>query len=531
MQSTVRQQPGDAAADVPRHAAGQGAEDAGRSIYGRLVGGSNAHFTGNFWRLRPSDFNEASSARRRARHRPGRLADHLRGTRAVLHEGRMGARRLRRAGPVRSAALAAVSDAAAAGEVVGRAAGARRAGARPASAAVADGDQLAALQRPARLPALRLLPVLHVRVPREVDVDGRRCCRWRRRRAAARSGRTATWRGSRSDRTAARRASSYFDAQKQLQLQRAKAVVLCANGAETPRLLLNSRVVALSARPGQLERRGRQAPDVQHLLRGERAVRASAQRVQERAEHAAWCSTSTTPIRSAASTAAAASTRGSASIRSRSRSAACRRTRRRGARASRASLAEQFTRTMFFGTHGTSLPLETNSITIDPSLKDAWGLPCMRVTYKDHPDDLKMRAVPRRARAMRDRAGGRRAARRGREPIGPQTQSVHLLGTCRMGNDPRTSVVDRYHRTHDVPQSLHLRRQQHGHVVARPADRRPSRRWRSARASTSPGSRGAARSERRTVQFPTPNSQLPTVNSRAPVRRNCLGSWNLEVGS
>src|SRR5262245_36637893 len=31
------------------------------AIYGRLVGGSNAHFTGNFWRLRPSDFNEAST--------------------------------------------------------------------------------------------------------------------------------------------------------------------------------------------------------------------------------------------------------------------------------------------------------------------------------------------------------------------------------------------------------------------------------------------------------------------------------------
>ena len=29
-------------------------------IYGRLVGGSNAHFTANFWRLRPGDFNEAS---------------------------------------------------------------------------------------------------------------------------------------------------------------------------------------------------------------------------------------------------------------------------------------------------------------------------------------------------------------------------------------------------------------------------------------------------------------------------------------
>ena len=28
---------------------------------------------------------------------------------------------------------------------------------------------------------------------------------------------------------------------------------------------------------------------------------------------------------------------------------------------------------------------------------------------------------------------------------------VHLLGTCRMGNDPATSVIDKYHRTHDVP--------------------------------------------------------------------------------
>jgi choline dehydrogenase-like flavoprotein len=28
---------------------------------------------------------------------------------------------------------------------------------------------------------------------------------------------------------------------------------------------------------------------------------------------------------------------------------------------------------------------------------------------------------------------------------------VHLLGTCRMGNDPAGSVVDKYHRTHDVP--------------------------------------------------------------------------------
>jgi len=36
------------------------AERAFTLIYGRLVGGSNAHFTANFWRLRPIDFTEAS---------------------------------------------------------------------------------------------------------------------------------------------------------------------------------------------------------------------------------------------------------------------------------------------------------------------------------------------------------------------------------------------------------------------------------------------------------------------------------------
>jgi choline dehydrogenase-like flavoprotein len=36
-------------------------------------------------------------------------------------------------------------------------------------------------------------------------------------------------------------------------------------------------------------------------------------------------------------------------------------------------------------------------------------------------------------------------------PIGETTDSVHLMGTCRMGNDPKQSVVDRFNRAHDVP--------------------------------------------------------------------------------
>ncbi len=104
---------------------------------------------------------------------------------------------------------------------------------------------------------------------------------------------------------------------------------------------------------------------------------------------------------------------------------------------------------MFFGTHGTSLPVATNSISLDPTLKDAWGLPAMRVTYTDHPDDLKNLLVPHR-QGDADRGGGRGARRSWPDPVAPQTNSVHLLGTCRMGNDPKTSVIDKYHRTHDV---------------------------------------------------------------------------------
>ena len=35
--------------------------------------------------------------------------------------------------------------------------------------------------------------------------------------------------------------------------------------------------------------------------------------------------------------------------------------------------------------------------------------------------------------------------------IHASTSGAHLLGTCRMGDDPATSVVDAKNRSHDVP--------------------------------------------------------------------------------
>ena len=110
---------------------------------------------------------------------------------------------------------------------------------------------------------------------------------------------------------------------------------------------------------------------------------------------------------------------------------------------------EGFPRAMIAAGHCTSLAQETNSVSIDPTLKDAWGIPAIRVTYKDHPDDLAMaKFLQDRALEIMQAAGAQKAWRAGQRFA---RGGVHLLGTCRMGNDPAASVVDKYHRTHDVP--------------------------------------------------------------------------------
>ena len=82
-------------------------------------------------------------------------------------------------------------------------------------------------------------------------------------------------------------------------------------------------------------------------------------------------------------------------------------------------------------------------------MKDAWGLPALRVTYKNHPDDLKTMYFFRdRALDLLDAAG---AVKKWGFPVADVAASAHLMGTCRMGDDPATSVVDRFHRAHDVP--------------------------------------------------------------------------------
>jgi choline dehydrogenase-like flavoprotein len=74
----------------------------------------------------------------------------------------------------------------------------------------------------------------------------------------------------------------------------------------------------------------------------------------------------------------------------------------------------------------------------------------MRVTFNFHPDDtatLKW-ALTKQVEIL-EAAGATKTWVSGIS-IEDNMPSTHLIGTCRMGNDPKQSVVDRYNRAHDV---------------------------------------------------------------------------------
>jgi choline dehydrogenase-like flavoprotein len=113
------------------------------------------------------------------------------------------------------------------------------------------------------------------------------------------------------------------------------------------------------------------------------------------------------------------------------------------------ALRDYWTYSVRFAAHMTSIPVASNRVTLDSDHPDHFGRPGLCLTYQDHPDDMKAKQWFRdRTQELMEAAG---AARVWNQPILPIDGGVHLLGTARMGNDPRESVVDRYHRAHDVP--------------------------------------------------------------------------------
>tara|TARA_B100000745_G_scaffold292504_1_gene233442 strand:- start:6381 stop:8051 length:1671 start_codon:yes stop_codon:yes gene_type:complete len=114
------------------------------------------------------------------------------------------------------------------------------------------------------------------------------------------------------------------------------------------------------------------------------------------------------------------------------------------------NLAYEFSHVAAFNGHTTSLPQGSNNVTLDPTYRDKFGRPAIRCTYMDHEDDLAtMRWFLNKSTELMEAAGAVKIA--ATYPETGQEGSSHLLGTCRMGDDPNTSVIDSNNRSHDVP--------------------------------------------------------------------------------
>jgi glucoside 3-dehydrogenase (cytochrome c) catalytic subunit len=105
--------------------------------------------------------------------------------------------------------------------------------------------------------------------------------------------------------------------------------------------------------------------------------------------------------------------------------------------------------TINMGAFGEVLARYENAMDLDPNVKDAWGIPVLRFSYKFGENEKKMAAdMAESAKEMFDAAGFEIVSVT--RSILPEGWSIHEMGTARMGNDPKTSVVNQYEQSHDV---------------------------------------------------------------------------------
>jgi choline dehydrogenase-like flavoprotein len=240
----------------------------------------------------------------------------------------------------------------------------------------------------------------------------------------------------------------YFDSNKREVFQKARVVILSANGSETPRLLLLSKSArfpdGLANSSGMVGRHFMSGNTVsasglfEHPLNDYKGVVTGAGIVDF---------VPTDPRRGfyggGRMTARGFDTPISYGLRGLQPGSA-----RWGALYKKALLEEsnhKMTVTCFV----TQLPLATNRVDLDPDVKDDWGLPAMRITSTSHPDDFKsMEFFKQKSIEILQAAG---ATKVWAGAVSDSRGGAHNRGTCRMGNDPKTSVVDKFHRAHDVP--------------------------------------------------------------------------------
>ena len=98
---------------------------------------------------------------------------------------------------------------------------------------------------------------------------------------------------------------------------------------------------------------------------------------------------------------------------------------------------------------GECLPQFENYCKLDESRRDAWGIPVLHISMAFGDNEKKMlKDAADTAIEMLEAAGAEDVERR--EEISTPGLGIHEVGTARMGNDPKTSVLNRWQQSHDV---------------------------------------------------------------------------------
>lgn len=99
---------------------------------------------------------------------------------------------------------------------------------------------------------------------------------------------------------------------------------------------------------------------------------------------------------------------------------------------------------------GEMLSRKENFVELDPVVRDKWGIPVLKITCTHCDNDrLLYKDFFARAQELFRAAGGEMVDAK---PFQSAPGSlIHEVGTCRMGSDPKTSVLNSFCQTHDIP--------------------------------------------------------------------------------
>ena len=107
---------------------------------------------------------------------------------------------------------------------------------------------------------------------------------------------------------------------------------------------------------------------------------------------------------------------------------------------------------MDFLSFGESLPYERNHVRLNYDKRDVHGLPTLFIDGRFGENEDNMRKdMQASAVEMLEAAGAKDIEPYEQSDAYVMGDAIHEMGTARMGHDPKTSVLNRWNQTHDIP--------------------------------------------------------------------------------